>query len=562
LERLRTAFGGDSAARKRTLLTTLARGRLASAAQVQRLHELLCFMRAYPDDAGLQARVEHMLAGFARRPDVRAHRAELAYSGIAGTDSWFPFFYPTARWLAQRWPAQLVLDRDDTEAERSIARALPLLVTPLEGEALRAANLGGYAAIDRLRARGQTDAAFLIERVAALPGNELTREAFYDAINPSCILHAAPTTPSRTLAHAAWAPRALQRAPLRRGRPDLHAEIARAPQRVRRLSPAQGAHAIDLARGAMVTRQRDLDAFAYGNARDVWLAEHGGGLALALVGIEPARRAVLMTSYGFLTLQNGVPIGYGQIDLLGRAAALAFNTFETFRGGEAAYTFARLLATFHHHFGATSFSADPYQLGQDNDEALESGAWWFYAKLGFRPRDAAAGRLAQQEIERAQRAPAHRSSLATLRRLAAHAMYFEYAGGAALPPVAVTQAAGLRVARWLVRQGDRDTALEAASRTALAHCVDSMRAAATPERTMSPVTGSAAERALFRAWSAAARAAWLRASPLLCALDIARWSDAERRALVQLVRAKGAPSEREFVLRFAAHARLRRALGC
>ena len=26
---------------------------------------------------------------------------------------------------------------------------------------------------------------------------------------------------------------------------------------------------------------------------------------------------------------------------------------------------------------------DPYQLGLENDDALKSGAWWFYQKLGF-----------------------------------------------------------------------------------------------------------------------------------------------------------------------------------
>ena len=35
-------------------------------------------------------------------------------------------------------------------------------------------------------------------------------------------------------------------------------------------------------------------------------------------------------------------------------------------------------------FGCTSFSIEPYQLGRDNDEGIESGAWWFYRKLGFR----------------------------------------------------------------------------------------------------------------------------------------------------------------------------------
>ena len=49
----------------------------------------------------------------------------------------------------------------------------------------------------------------------------------------------------------------------------------------------------------------------------------------------------------------------------------------------------RLLAARAHLFGTRSFSIEPYQLGKNNDEGIASGAWWFYAKLGFRPRSPA-----------------------------------------------------------------------------------------------------------------------------------------------------------------------------
>ena len=104
--------------------------------------------------------------------------------------------------------------------------------------------------------------------------------------------------------------------------------------------------------------------FAYGNPRDVWLVDDGDGLAFALIGMVPERRAALPAIYGGLTLQNGVPIGYHQADFLGRSAAISFNTFETFRGGESAHVFARLLAALHAFSGATSFSIEPYQLGR------------------------------------------------------------------------------------------------------------------------------------------------------------------------------------------------------
>jgi hypothetical protein len=50
-------------------------------------------------------------------------------------------------------------------------------------------------------------------------------------------------------------------------------------------------------------------------------------------------------------------------------------------------------------------------------------------------------------------------------------------------------------------------------------------------------------------------------APLACVLPgVERWSAAERRALAAVIRAKGGQRESEYVLRFDAHAKLRRAL--
>ncbi len=538
LERLRDARGPADRARKLAWLRELARRRLRTAQQVRRLHELLCFLRAYPDSAEMLVLVERMLGRFDRRADLRAHRDALAHSGIAGTTLWFPFFWPTACWVARRWPALLRFDRNDVEAETSLAKALPLLVTPIEATALREANRPGYATIDRLRPRAQSDAAFLIARVAAMPGDDFTREAFYDAINPSCELLPGAATPARGREHFAAAPSAWRRAPLPRERPDLRAELRRPPRSARRLNSKLGAQLVELARGTMATRSRDLDAFAYGNARDAWLVDDGDGLAFGFVGVLPERRAPIAAIYGGLTLRNGVPIGYIQVDVVGRMAALSFNTFDTFRGGEAADTFARLLAALRELFGVTAFSIEPYQLGQGNEEGIDSGAWWFYFKLGFRPRAPAAQRLAGSELARLRRYPLQRSTAETLRSLAAFHLFFDFETGrrTPLPPLAQI---GARVSRLLQRLGrDRQQSIEDC--IAEARQVLGLRASpAAPESDCGALTN----------WA-----------PLVRLLQARRWPVAERRALRELIRAKSAVSERDYVARLAAHARVRRRL--
>jgi hypothetical protein len=73
----------------------------------------------------------------------------------------------------------------------------------------------------------------------------------------------------------------------------------------------------------------------------------------------------------------------------------------------------------------TCFAVDPYQLGAHNEEAIESGAFWFYRKLGFRPANAEVAILLQREEAKLRANPAYRTSAATLRRLAAGWLIYE-----------------------------------------------------------------------------------------------------------------------------------------
>jgi len=541
LEQVKDYYGEGFTERKLELLSRLRSIKLRSAREVFALHEALCFLRAYPDDAKVLSLAEAMLAAFHRRADLRHYRAALADSGIAGTKIHYRFFWPTARWLSRRHPNRLHLDRADREPAERIRGALALLVTPPEVTWLKESGVSSYAALDRLRARDETDGEFLVRRVAAMPGDAFSREAFFDAMDASFLLQPGTGTPSRTRDFRAAAPSAFRQKPPRRQRPELREEILVAPRSVRKLSPAEGARLIDLARAVMVARGRDLDSFAYGEPRDVRLVDHGSGFCFMVNGVVPERRGLVPAYYGFLSLQNGVPIGYGQLDFVGRSAAISFNTFATFRGAEAAWNFASLLAMARHVFGSRSFSLEPYQLGAHNEEAIASGAWWFYYKLGFGPRAPQALRVLEEELAYMKADPAHRSAKAALRKLAAWHLFFDLDSShpAELPPLAEL---GERVAKSLAKHGGSDR----------------KRAVKACEAEMMQALGLRSLEGL----SPDERLAWSRWAPLVASISgVNRWNAGEKRTLVAVIRAKGARSESDFVARFAAHTRLAAALG-
>ena len=75
-------FGAGLGAEKASLVEGLDRAAMPTARAVSELHEVLCFLRAYPDDAALLARVEAALERFERRADLRRFRAEKCVIGV------------------------------------------------------------------------------------------------------------------------------------------------------------------------------------------------------------------------------------------------------------------------------------------------------------------------------------------------------------------------------------------------------------------------------------------------------------------------------------------------
>ena len=542
LDRLKSSFGDDSAERKIALLDKLDRRRLESARDVLTLHEALCFLRGYPDNRELLAKVERMLACFSERSDLKRFARALADSGIAGTPIDFQFYWTTAEWLARHWPDRITIDWKSFERKGRLETFLHTLLPYSESLALDELGHSTREWIDHLKSPDETDAAFLIQRFAALRADLFLRETLFEDIDAPIHLAAGPGTPSRTHARYAKLPTCFQASPLRQRRPDLVEEAKRPPLRVRAVSPREGSKLIDLAREAMVTRSRDLDVFMHADKNDVRLIDCGDGLVFVCYGAVPERRLMLESVYGFLTLRNGVPAGYVLCSSLFNSSAVAYNIFETYRGGESAYVYGRVLAMIRHLFGTDAFAVDPFQLGHDNMEGLKSGAWWFYYKLKFRPYDPDVRRIMRAELKQMKADPTHRSSIATLQNLTAEHVFL-YMGRRRDDVMGMIDLGeiGGKIVRTLAHRfgSDRERAIRECSREA---------ARMLGVRSM-------------RRFTRGERIAWANWAPLVATLPgVDRWSRENKRALVGVIRAKGGRRESEFVRRFDQHRRLRRAI--
>ncbi len=543
LERIRLTYGRGMAEERLALLEGLEDARLRSAAQVRRLHEALCLIRAFPDSREVLRRAEAMLESFAKREELEQHRDELVDSGIAGTDIYYRFYWVTARWLAKHWPDRLTVDWEDFEDGDRVVALLDLLLPFSETLALDMVERTPREWLESLKRSDETDAAFLIRRFDQLDASEAVRERMYEQLDVPIHLAPGADTPSRTRARHP-APRVVtQRRPLVDKRPDLRQLVPRLRPSTRTVWLQEAQALIGRAREAMVTRSRDLDGFAQADENDVRMVRFSGGLELALCGAQPRHRLLLESRYALLLLKNGVPIGYALINSLFGSSEIALNIFETFRGAETAQVFARVLSVAGRHFGADTYAIDPYQLGYGNDEGLRSGAWWFYYKLGFRPHDPSVKRLVTAELSKMRSRPGHRSTRSTLERLASEYMFLYLCRPRPRRDVLGRIDLGIigeRVSGYLAERFGADR--ERGVRTCAREVYELLE---TPSGELAPTE----------------REAWERWAPLVKILSgVEGWSKRERSALAGVVRAKGGKRESDYVARFDRHAKLRRAI--
>lgn len=544
IERIHKQYYETSSIEKQELLKSLQRRRFNNPQDVYQFHELLCYLRAYPDNQNILDQVNRALAEFPLRSDVKRYRNKLISSGIAGTPIDYCFFSPMARWLVNKWPEHLFIDWNETENPEQLQLLLPLLVSYSEVDQLDEYYLPVKDWMHRLKGPAETDATFFKRRLDKINSNSFAQDILHDRLNIAFRLEPGTDTPSRT--NLFYPPKLIhfQKTQLNRGRPNLRKFLTSQLFSVRYLSLKKGEELVDLARSTMVTHQRDLDGFSYGNKNDVLMIDTGNGLQIACLGIIPENRYLLHATYSFLFLKNGVPIGYFPLSIIFRTAEIAFSIFSGFRGAEAAYIFAKTIAVIHQLFEVDTFTLDPYQLGYGNKDGIKSGVWWFYYKLGFRPDDPEIKKLVRQELAHMNKNPRYHSSSQTLRKFSEDYMCFEISpktSNKTIMPLLSNISSG--ISQYLAHEfgSNREKGIrQCATDAAKLLCLRSLQKLDNNERN-----------------------SWERWSPLVLQLTgINRWSIANRRALAKIICAKGGRRESEFLRLFNQHRLLQTALVC
>ncbi|HSP63360.1 MAG TPA: hypothetical protein VLQ90_10295 [Pyrinomonadaceae bacterium] len=437
LEELKRRFG-IAPRQLEQKLRAVADCEIDDAESLIRFHETLLFLRAYPPSARVLNQVEKILKSFEQRVsqlrELGADPApldEVEVSGIAGTSVTSNFSHQIVRWLVTRYPKQVSIDWDWFEEDDRFGATMPRFLPLLEEDAMVEAHVPYRVWLRAARVR-RNDLGWIIERFESLKVSNKAKAELYDSLKLHVIWKfsfRASRTGMKLPARKIFFHRA---PPIQRREVSLVKELASPPIPIERLSRSAGEKTLDLARETSAVRYRELHGFTYGDSRRVLKATLGRGTEAFVLGVPPENRLPLRAYHAALILKNGVPVAYFEGLSIFERLESGFNLYYTFREGETAWLFGRILRLMRQLLGVSVFSIDPYQVGHQNEEGIESGAFWFYRKLGFRPVRPELMKVALTEEQRIAASRGYRTPARTLRTLAAGHMLFEAAPTTAL----------------------------------------------------------------------------------------------------------------------------------
>ena len=546
LEEAKRHFGDDAAERVLRLIRQIEGRNFKSSESLIRFHEALLFLRSHPQSQAVFEKADLLLDSFVERVErLRSMNADLTafdyieYSGIAGTRLSGTFSYDIARWIVENYPSKADVNWDKYEKRERLAGVLPQLLPLFYEDSMVEANVPHLTWIHTAKPGGEPDLDFLIRRFDGLAIPEKQKSELYNLLELPVQWDMAKTRASRTRNIRRVRKVFHHTGPLiRRNEVSLEKEINSPLTKLTKLTPAEGKRTIDMLRATTTVRYRELYGITHGDPSDCIRAEVGRGVEIFLWGLPAARRLPLRAYHAGFTLKNGVPINYIEGITLFERMELGFNMFYTFRDGESAWVYAQALRLLHQTVGATCFSIDPYQIGFNNEEAIESGAFWFYRKMGFRPTRPELQKLIEAEEKKIASSREYKTPARSLRRLSRGHIIYE------LPH----QAGG----GW-DRFEVRNVALAVAQRLGEEFKGDARR--------LQDESSKFVARALNmdqKQMSASERAAFENLSLVLALIaDLRRWSDAEKQAVVRIIRAKAGSDDARYARLLQKHSRLR-----
>ena len=316
-------------------------------------------------------------------------------------------------WLANRFPGTVSLDSSGAGYEEIIG-VFQLLLPAIEFQAVTQGEFSLAGRIKQLSGQGdrQRQLRWLLDVFMQSPLPEPVKDELY----------------SRLKVFVKWTPHPDEVSPAIPLFGQMRGVASKKPASVHlrriinqkitpplRLSPGETTFLLDAMKLSLAMRHRETDPVTFADPEELALFEMGSGLHIAVVGMQKPKRLSLESYIGYMVFSNGMPVAYGGGWIWGQQCRIGISIYPEYRKAGSAWIFAQVLRLYYQYFNGRHFIIRANQFGKGNHDGLRSGAFWFYYKLGFRPRKESLRNLAGEEWKKIRADKLYRSSLEILR---------------------------------------------------------------------------------------------------------------------------------------------------
>ncbi len=408
---IRNRFGKQFVSEKLQLLHTINIKTVKTKTALQSFYTALLFLIAYPDNKTIYKTANELLKQLQQH--IQANE-KLKYSlyntGITGTLLCAAFSFEMIKWLRETHHGEIKFisfEADDTK----IQSILSVVMSKAESEILQDANAEWKGWLKQLKKSGED---LLDQFIAIFNSSDIrpeVKEELWNTIGINVEINFAshcclPASITKTFYH-----RSLIKQKIKKQQP------IQKPVSVK-LSENEAEQIIDCGRMILLRKLRELDPISFTSAKHVTYYHLQRGISIALTGMVPQHRHPIDSYMGYLVFKNGLPVAYAGSWILFDSARIGLNVFADYRGGEAKYIFEQVLQLHAKVYRLKRFTVDPYQVGKENSEGINSGAFWIYYHAGFRPLQKMQQELAITEEQKIKTQNNYRSPAPVLKKLA------------------------------------------------------------------------------------------------------------------------------------------------
>jgi len=538
LRNISLQFGEPIRSRKIELLKTIPEFTNCKAKNILIYHDTLLSLLAWPENKAifeLAKKAMTQLTTTVKKNTSGNKRLErqLSGSGIAGTELTGSFSYAITKWLVDEFDSDVKLDSSEASPE-TVKLFLHQLIPAVEYETISSGELNLLQRIKKLKGKSKiSDIKWLVNLIerSALPNP--AKEFLFNELKM----------------FITWKPdhftfnRSSVRIPCRKI--FYHQKLNRAPDLKKilkiklplpiLLSSIQKQKLVDVAKATLVFLFRETDPFSFASADTVKLFELENGYSIGLYSMKVEQRLSIESYIGYLVFKNGIPVAYGGGWIFGERCQFGINILEPFRSGESSYIFSQLIRAYYQYFGTKRFVVKPYQFGKNNKEALQSGAFWFYHKHGFRPEDIPLQKLAAHEWGKKKADKHYRTSIESLKKFTTANLLLELSEKAV--PRFDASSVSIAITHFINKtfNGNRNLALEVCERKTIRESgIKNLR------------SWNKEEKKALQQWSLLVQAT----------LTFNAWKDNEKKQLINIIKAKSSKDERSFISLLQKHQRL------